>query len=73
MTELKKTTLVKRTSVVTTIWEITAEDIFRAFGLPGAAKIYLEDLDYDDPCEKLLVSFEQTINETLHGLDGETN
>ena len=73
MTELKKTTLVKRTSVVTTIWEITAEDIFRAFGLPGAAKIYLEDLDYDDHCEKLLVSFEQTINETLHGLDGETN
>ena len=50
-----------------------SEDIFRAFGLPGAAKLHAEDLDYDDTVKKLTVTFEQSFAETLHGLDGETN
>ena len=73
MSDLKKTTLVERTSVVTTTWEISAEDIFRAFGLPGAAKLHAEELDYDGTVKKLAVTFEQSFAETLHGLDGETN
>ena len=73
MTDLKKTILVKRTSVVTTTWKISAEDILRAFGLPGAAKLHAEDLDYEGTVEKLTVTFEQSFNETFHGLDEETN
>lgn len=69
MHDLKKKTHTKRTSVVTTTWEITAEDIFRAFGLPGASKIRVEDLDFDDTCEKLVVEYSQSFYETFQGTD----